>query len=320
MIMDDEFARIDWLAQRFGWDRSDPSTRSVPLGIGDDAAILDFDGRAAVVTVDTQVEDVHFRRRMLSEAELGARAIITAASDVWAMGTTPTAAVVAMALPSDFGDAAFRSLIDGIDDASRELELQIVGGNLSAASLLSLTTTVLGPAPRRVLTRAGAQVGDAIYVTGTLGAAALGLSILERSAAAPHAEAFAARWRRPPSHRAAITDFASIATAAIDLSDGLLQDLSHVCRASGVGAEVFADALPMATGYRETCRSLGLDALELSLTGGEDYEILFTAPVGSAPDGIATAIGSMQASQGIVVVDATGAPLELSRVGYRHFS
>lgn len=320
MTMDDEFEKIDWLTKRLSRSRMDASSVDVRLGIGDDAAIIDFGERPAVVTVDTQVEGVHFRRSLLSDAALGTRALIAAASDVWAMGARPGAAVVAMTLPAGYEDSAFRDLIEGIDEGARELGVQVIGGNLSGGPTLSITTTVLGPSPDRVLTRAGAEVGNRIFVTGTLGAAALGLAVLERAATHENSAAFAKRWRRPPSHGTGLSALTAGATAAIDVSDGFMQDLAHVCTASGVGAEVHAPTLPVAEGYHATCKALGLDPTELALTGGEDYEILFTAPEASIPDGVATAVGHVTEPSGIHVLDADGSAITLSGGGYRHFS
>ncbi|MEM8606721.1 MAG: thiamine-phosphate kinase [Myxococcota bacterium] len=320
MTTNDEFSKIRWLTERLGPRRPQDDAVEVRLGIGDDAAVVDFGGRPTVVTVDTHVEGVHFRRSMMSSAALGARAFLAATSDVWAMGATPSAAVVALTLPDDHDDSAFRALVEGLDEAAHACGAPIIGGNLSGASILSITTTVFGTCADRIVSRAGAEVGDVVYVTGTLGAAALGFAALEAGAVSPDTETFIARWRRPPSHAAIVESLRTGATAAIDVSDGLLQDLDHLCHASNVGATVRGNALPRAPGYDETCRRLGLDPLNLALTGGEDYEVLFCAPAGAAVPKDVTDIGRITEGPGIVVLNDLGKPVDVTETGFRHFS
>ena len=224
--MRDEFARIEWLKTRFDLDGE--STK-VLVGIGDDAAVIDFGNRPTIVTVDTQVEGVHFRADLLSCRELGYRAVVAAVSDVWAMAAMPTASVIALTLPADLSDDDFRALIDGLADAARATGARVIGGNLSQGSSLTATTTVFGLPISKSLTRRGAQPGDSIYVTGTLGSAALGLAVLEASRLdLEGARSFAERWRRPPLNGHAAAVLARIATAAVDVSDGCLQDLEHL--------------------------------------------------------------------------------------------
>lgn len=317
--MHDEFAKIDWLKERFS--QGTVPFSEVIVGIGDDAAVIDFGSRPAIVTVDAQVEDVHFRRELISCRELGRRAVIAAASDVWAMASTPSGAVVALTLPDAFTDADFRELIEGIAEASQLTGARIVGGNLSQGRLLSITTTVFGLPNEEAITRDGARPGDRVYVTGELGAAALGLAILEAGASGhEHAESFITRWRRPPTHGLVVEELARTATAAVDISDGCLQDLQHVCAASGVGAVVHASDLPMAPGHGDICAALGLDPVELALTGGEDYELLFTAPRDAEVRLPATSIGAIIEGREVRVLDDEGQPIQLGRTGYRHFS
>ncbi len=317
--MHDEFARIDWLKTRF--EKGDFPFSAVTLGIGDDAATVDFGNRPTIVTVDAQVEDVHFRRDWISCRELGRRAVIAAASDVWAMASSPCGAVVALTLPRAFAEADFRELIEGVAEASELTGAQIIGGNLSDGGSLSITTTVFGVPSERVVTRSGARPGDRIYITGELGGAALGLAVLEAGATdLEHAESFCERWRSPPLHGPIVERLARRATSAIDISDGCLQDLQHVCAASGVGAVIHGNDLPKAAGYEALCTMLGLDPLELALTGGEDYELLFTLPADTQVDVPATSIGEIAEGREVRILDREGKPIELDRTGYRHFS
>jgi thiamine-monophosphate kinase len=169
--------------------------------------------------------------------------------------------------------------------------------------------------------RAGARPGDAIYVTGTLGAAALGLAILEaRAFGLEHGLAFVERWKRPPINEYALDVLAAVATAAVDVSDGALQDLGHLCTASGVGAVLHAGSVPTAKGYQTICTALDLDPTKLSLTGGEDYELLFTAPQCSEAEAIGSTIGTVVEGEGTLVFDGAGAQIDLGRAGFRHFA
>lgn len=319
--MHDEFSKIEWLTSRLDLKTGSPDAAAIIVGIGDDAAVVDFGSRPAIVTVDTQVEGVHFKRDLIASRQLGRRAVVAASSDVWAMGSTPSAAVVALTLPNDFSDSDFRELIEGLAEASRQTGARIIGGNLSAGGLLSVTTTVFGIAVDRAVTRDGARPGDRIYVTGTIGAAALGLAMSQaKPSHIDRAADFITRWKEPPLHGRVARELAKTASAAIDLSDGCLQDLQHVCDASDVGALVRSADLPTAPGYQEGCRALGLDPVELALTGGEDYELLFTAPPDRAIPFQAAPIGTIVEDRGVCVVDGAGRPVELDHSGYRHFS
>jgi thiamine-monophosphate kinase len=316
--MHDEFEKIAWLKARF--ELGDPPDGSV-LGIGDDAAVFDFGERPTVVTVDTHVEGIHFRRDWLSPSELGARAMIAAVSDVYAMAAQAVGSVVALTLPPKYPEADFRSLIDGLADAARATGAAVIGGNLSGGPVLSITTTAFGHSAERALTRRGARVGDRIYATGALGASALGFRLLEAGRLdLEHAKSFIDRWRRPPIRAEVAGRLSDFATAAIDVSDACLQDLGHICRASEVGATLDAQALPTLLGFAETCAAIGADPLELALTGGEDYEILFTAAEVTKADAVATQIGVITADPILRVLDADGCAIPLRSDGFRHFS
>ncbi|RLB39670.1 MAG: thiamine-phosphate kinase [Deltaproteobacteria bacterium] len=316
--MRDEFAKIEWLKTRFDLDGD---SKKVLVSIGDDAAVIDFGNRPTIITVDTQVEDVHFRRDLISSRDLGFRAMVAAASDVWAMAAMPSAAVVALTLPPDFPDEEFRELIEGLAEAARITGARVVGGNLSQGASLSVTTTVFGLPIAEPVTRHGAQAGDSVYVTGTLGSAALGLAILQAGAPGlEHAASFVDRWKRPPTNGHVAKGLADFATAAVDVSDGCLQDLHHVCAASGVGATLRADAIPASPGYQSICEALELDPVVLALTGGEDYELIFTAPESSEASALGTKIGEIIDGSGVEVVDEAGRVIDIERTGFRHFS
>ena len=316
--MRDEFSKIEWLKARF---ELGDAPDGVLVGIGDDAAVFDFGGRASIVTIDTQVENVHFKPELISFGDLGRRAMVAAVSDVWAMGATPIAALAALTLPTTLAEHDFEALIEGMAEAATSTGARVIGGNLSGGSILSITTTAFGAPLGRPVTRRGARPGDSIYVTGTLGASALGLSVaMAKRLDLPGAQHFVERWRRPPINAHAARVISELATAAVDVSDGCLQDLRHLCRASEVGATLRADALPTDPRHVEVCTALGLDPRELALSGGEDYELLFTAPRSPAANEIATEVGVITEAVTVEVVDSDGRAVELPGAGFSHFS
>lgn len=302
---------------RLAFDR--PSA-DVTVGIGDDAAVLAPSGEACVLSVDAAFEGVHFRRAWASLPELGRRSFVAAMSDLAAMGARPRAALVALALPPGFSNDDVESLARGLAAAADEAGAPIVGGNLTRATELSITTTVVGSAPGRTLTRRGALPGEAVWVTGTLGAAALGLVALERERAddtqfAPYVR----RWRAPHARLTVGQRLVDLASAAIDVSDGLVIDLGRLARSSGVGVRLETELLALEPGFVQACAALDVDPLDLALGGGEDYELVFAAPVGSAVAAIATRIGAVVEGEGVEVALPDGTPVSLTKIGHDHF-
>lgn len=269
-----EFALIEALRRRVG--EPGPPWQ---IGIGDDAAVLrPRAGHDLVWTVDALVEDVHFRWRTSDPAALGAKCLAASLSDLAAMGATPLGCLLTLALPSD-RDERLAAFWRGLLGASRRCACPLVGGDTVRGPVWTLSLTALGQVPRgKALCRSGARPGDRILVTGSLGASALGLALLERGAErAPGAARFARRHRRPdPPWQAGDRLLRTgHATAAIDVSDGLGQDLGHVLDESGVGAELDLERLPLAPGARALCERHGLDPVALAFGGGEDFELLF---------------------------------------------
>jgi thiamine-monophosphate kinase len=313
--MADEFERITQLRARF----REGLSAHVLVGIGDDAAVLQADSANIVLSVDTAAEGVHFERHFADWPVLGARAFSAALSDLAAMGATPRAALSSLIVPNDLPEGAFDALNAGLAEAARAYACPIIGGNLCAGTQLSLTTTVVGAVHGAGLSRAQARAGDRIYVTGTLGSAALGLLLLQLRAA-ERGPAFVTRWQKPRARIAAGLQLRAVASAAIDISDGTLQDLGHLCRESGLGAELDAQRLPLDPGMRELASELGQDPSTLALCGGEDYELLYTVPADAREPGVGTYIGRMSDRTGPVrVLAADGSNLALQGRGYRHF-
>ena len=307
-----EFERIARIKGRLG-SREDAWVR---VGIGDDAAVLSPPaGCALVVTVDAQVEHVHFRREWLSWRDLGYRAVMAAGSDVAAMGAVPWSVVTALALPRTFDDDSLDALVDGIGEASEQLGAPVVGGNLSASSEVSLTTTVLGTVSGSPVSRAGARVGDGVWLAGPVGLAGVGLRRLMRASTCEEDVAVAA-WRRPTARIRDGQAMVGVAHAAIDVSDGLMQDLGHIAQASGVKIVVDAHSLLAGeTALESLAIEVGEDPLRLALGGGEDYALVALSPV--ALSGFRR-IGHVVAGEGVEIV-RDGRTLTIEPGGFNHF-
>lgn len=287
-------------------------------GIGDDAAILAAPGAPLVLTVDTQVEDVHFRKGYLSWHALGRRAYVVSVSDLAAMGAKPYAALAALTLPSYVDDAMFAELCDGMAEAATEIGAPIVGGNLSGGTLLSLTMTLIGTTHGQTLQRSGARLEHRIYVTGTLGAAALGLHCLEHGESSSEAQPFIQRWQRPQARINEGLRLNQVASAAMDLSDGLFIDLQRLCQASSVGARIYGNRLPLEPNQRALSQHLGLDSASMAIHGGEDYELLYTcAEEHAIAAQLGTCIGEItDAAHGVQYLDAEGRAVTLTAPKY----
>jgi thiamine-monophosphate kinase len=310
------------LIRRF-FDRPAPQ---LVRGIGDDCAILaPTPGHQWLVSTDMLVEGRHFLSTVNPEA-LGHKALAVNLSDLAACGATPRAVFLALALPradADWLEAFARGLF-ALADAHG---VSLAGGDTTAGPL-NLCITAMGEAPTgQALLRSGAQVGDAIWVSGTLGDARLALEAF-RGTVALTGEAFAAtrqRMERPTPRVALGQALRGLATSAIDVSDGLLGDLGHVLSASGVGAELWVDALPCS----EHLAGQALPVQRLcTLTGGDDYELVFTAPgerddavreAAQRADAPVTRIGRITAEPGLRCVDADGQPVAAPGASFDHF-
>ena len=283
-------------------------------GIGDDAAVLRVpDGERLVATTDTAVDRVHFRREWCSPGEIGYRATVAAISDIAAMAATPLGVLVALAIPDEWLPS-IDALAEGIGDAAAASGTVIVGGNVTRADALTVTTTVLGHADQPLL-RSGARVGQAVYVTGRFGGPAAAVASWS-AGAAPNAE-WRERYVKPVARLAEARWLAAHgATSAIDISDGLLADLEHVAHASGVALEIDLDRLPVFGGI----------ALEQASRGGDEYELAVTAPPGLDGDAFRssfgiplTAIGMVRDGDASVIATAAGGRVAPGG-GWDHFS
>lgn len=307
-----------------------PRHGRVRWGPGDDAALITTARRPLLLTTDALVEVVHFRRSWLSAHALGRRAYEVNASDVAAMGGRPVAALLALSARPDLPATELRGIVAGVRDRARASGAALAGGNLTAGPVLSLTVALLGEVVGRAVGRGGGRPGDRLFVTGTLGGAALGLRLLMRRSDVRGRRAGAIRcWQRPVARLRAGAMLArrDLASAMIDISDGLLVDAERICESSRVGAVVRLDRLPFARVLADEPTAV---ARRLALSGGEDYELLFAVPP-ARMRALARAygelgcpireIGELVRGRGVRVVDAHGRSLPLpERRGHAHFT
>lgn len=266
-------------------ERLPPPGPRVLLGSGDDAAIT-LPGGATATSIDALLDGVHFRRATATLTQIGRKALASALSDLAAMGAEPGEAYVAVGVPADLEEEGCLELIDGIATLAVETGTTLAGGDVTRAPVLTLAVTVVGHAASAgdLIARAGAQPGDALVLTGEIGAAAAGLLLLERpelAASVPARTAALLRGRQldpTPRLGAGHALAAAGARAMIDLSDGLGGDATHLASASGVGLRIDAAQLPLARGVAEVATAAGRDPLELAVAGGEDYELLAALP------------------------------------------
>ncbi|QDE40725.1 thiamine-phosphate kinase [Luteibacter pinisoli] len=297
----------------------------VVTGIGDDAAVVSIPaGRELAIAVDTLVEGIHFPVGTAA-ADIGWKALAVNLSDLAAMAATPAWALLALTLPTP-DEAFIDGLARGFAELATPFRLALIGGDTTRGPL-TVSVTVHGfTTPGQALLRSGARVGDVVMVTGTLGDAAAGLRCLAEADTTPYASLID-RLNRPTPRVAAGQALRGIATACIDVSDGLVADLGHICKQSGVGVEIDPALLPrssaMLTHFHDA------DALDFALAGGDDYELCFTVPADRASEVAAdlsrvgcgaTRIGRVVEGAGVHLVDGTGQVRTPDRAGWNHFA
>ena len=308
----------------------------VPVGIGDDAAVLTLaPGQFLLATTDLLMEEVDFRRRSASPYDIGWKAMAVNLSDIAAMGGTPRYALAAVALPEKFSVEEVDGLYDGMKALAGLHGVELVGGDTSASpDGMVITLTLLGEAARPIL-RSGAQPGDLLMVTGSLGLSAAGLALLEKSPQGVSSgdEEIALNAHRRPTPRIREGQWLSrdgTVHAMIDLSDGLATDLRHIADESKVSAVVKIDRLPIPPAVSRIAKASRRDPLALAVTGGEDFELLISVPPVREAEflrrfadetGTAlTVIGEVTAGPPKVeFLDGSGNPVELGE-GYDHFA
>ncbi len=327
-----EFRLVELLARiaEEGQGKQSAHRQRLVIGIGDDAAAWRSDALITLATVDCLVQDVHFTLDMTTWNELGWKALAISLSDIAAMGGVPQYVIVSLGLPGDTEADDVADLYRGIIKLGNRFGVVIIGGNVSDATIAFISTTVLGSATGQdnILTRSAARAGDRIAVTGNLGAAAAGMKMLkQKMPLGPEDSASLRQAFLRPCPRIAEGQFLAEqgVNAAIDISDGLIADLSHLCRASRAGARIDIDRIPI---HPAAKNGFGDRSLEMALSGGEDYELLFTASTGvidrvktraSFP---VTVIGEVVADKTgmVTLVDREGRPYKPAGTGWQHFA
>jgi len=305
-------------------------------GIGDDAAVVRGGANVlTLLTTDMLVEGVHFNLDYISAGELGGKALAVNVSDIAAMGGTPRWSLLSLGLPADMEVGLLDDFYEGLIAAGNRFGVELAGGDtVTSPGGMIINVALYGEADLDdVIYRNGASPGDRLFVTGTLGDSASGLELLKkgvrRSGCYPCEAALIERHLAPEPRlkESALVVSGKLASAMIDISDGLLQDLGHICRESGVGARVWAEKVPLSEAFVEAEKKHGLGEM-LPLSGGEDYELLFAVPEGKMGvlescrhlfgSGLSE-IGEICEGSEVSIFDGRGLPLYLPEGGYDHF-
>lgn len=320
-----EFGLIEMISQLIGT----PAKDKIVLGIGDDATAWRSDSGVEFATIDTLIENVHFTLDTITYQELGWKSLAVNVSDIAAMGGVPLYALVSLGLPSNTDVDEIKRLYEGMLELANECGITIAGGDVVKAPQIVISISVTGKASGdSILKRSAAQPGDQIAVTGYLGTSAAGLKMLfEKSKFDEETTSLLRKAHQQPQPRVleGLTLVKSGVKSAIDLSDGLMSDLGHICEMSGVGANINIDDVPIHHVVKDCFKE---SAIELALSGGEDYELLFTAkpeiidkvkqlmtiPITVIGDIISEHAGNM------MLLNANGSMFNLEKEGWNHFS
>ncbi len=282
-----EFALIEHLTHNFK-----PALKSTVKAIGDDAAVIQFKDKQAVISTDLLIEGVHFDLSYMPLKNLGYKAVVVNLSDISAMNARPTQIMVSIAVSNRFPVEALEELYEGIGLAAKKYKVDLVGGDTTSSSkgmLISITAIGQADAPQ-IVYRSGAKANDLLVVSGDLGAAYLGLQVLEREKAVfkvnPENQpdltpyTYLVERQLKPEARTDIIELLEVLqvrpTSMIDISDGLSSEILHLCRQSKVGCNVYEDKLPLDPSVISGCEEFRIDSTLVALSGGEDYELLFT--------------------------------------------
>jgi thiamine-monophosphate kinase len=320
-----EFGLIERIAARAS------RNAGVKIGIGDDAAAIEpTAGLATLITTDMLLEGVHFDLSFSDPLTLGRKSLAVNLSDIAAMGGIPRYFLLSLAAPRHMSVDFLDRFINGVLEMGKRFGVSLVGGDTcSSQQGMIISVTVIGEQyPDLVVSRSGARPGDLVCVTGTVGDSALGLSLLQTglrdgAAISRHLDP------TPRVREGMMLAEAKLPSAMTDISDGLLADLGHILDLSGVGARLFLDKLPLSADYLERYSAASQDIYSLPLSGGEDYELLFT----TSPGNIATVqallkesgtgcavIGEIDAAAGLFMLTASGREYTRAERGYDHFS
>ncbi|MEK7307994.1 MAG: thiamine-phosphate kinase [Nitrospirota bacterium] len=295
------------------------SSPEILKGIGDDAAAVKIKSQITLITTDMLLEGIHFNLSFTTFYQLGYKTLAVNISDILAMGGKPRYFLLGLGLPATYLARDIDELYSGIMKLAKKFKVAVIGGDTCASGKgLVLSGTLLGEA-NGIITRSGARPGDAIFVTDTIGDSAMGLMLMKKlkiknsKALSPDIRTLIKKHLMPEPRALKKT---SGITSMIDVSDGLLIDLSHICDESNAGALIYIDKIPISKGLALAAKKMGADPLEFALKGGEDYILLFTAPSDIKINAIR--IGEI-IKKGRFLVDARGRKIPFKAEGYEHF-
>lgn len=330
-----EFGLIDHLTKHF-----EIKNKSSITGIGDDAAVLDFDQKQVVVSTDMLVEGVHFDLAYMPLKHLGYKAVMVNLSDIYAMNAKATQITVSLAVSNRFPLEALEALYAGIETAAKIYNVDVIGGDTTSSTTgLILSVTAIGEVDSKdVVYRKGAKPNDLIVVTGDLGGAYMGLQVLEREKevfkvnpqSQPDLEPYTyiiERQLKPEARKDVIELFKSLdvkPTSMIDVSDGLSSETMHLCKQSNVGCELYENKIPLDPQVISTCEEFDIDSTTIALNGGEDYELLFTIDQGDYPkikgNPNFTVVGFIKEKEaGMQLITRAETSIELKAQGWNSF-
>jgi thiamine-monophosphate kinase len=318
-----EFGLIEMIAKTVGKTGGD----TVLIGIGDDAACWRAEG-LQLATTDTLIENVHFDFKNITWRELGWKSMAVNLSDIAAMGGRPRYALVSLGIPRDTEVESVVDLYKGMIELAKKFEVRIIGGDTVAAPVTAITLTIIGEAEDEdgMLKRSSAKPGNLIAVTGCFGASAAGLAMMQRKLTfdkKTETTLREAHFKPTPRINEGRTLVKYGVKAAIDVSDGLVGDLGKLCLSSGVGAKLYSDRIPI---QPAVLKSFGNEAVKLALTGGEDYELIFTAPqkivnvIKRELTCPVTVVGEIVKGKSVEVLDEDGNEFSWRSAGWDHFA
>ena len=257
-----------------------PSDPALLQGIGDDVAVIEMRGKVLLVTTDILIDGIHFDRSWIDPYCLGKKALMVNLSDIAAMGGVPKYFLISLGLPKNLSLSFISLFYRGLKEGTKRFQVDLIGGDTSLSQKIVINICLLGEGKKEdLLLRRGAKVGNDLFVSGTLGDAALGLKILQKEGLVGRPRGLIEK-HLSPSPRIELGQALArhrLATAMIDVSDGLLIDTTHLLEESGVGARIWEDRIPLSRSYRKWIHPYSKDFYQVALTGGEDYELLFTA-------------------------------------------
>ncbi|GMT48426.1 MAG: thiamine-monophosphate kinase [bacterium] len=304
-------------------------SEDVIVGIGDDAAALDIQGRTLLISTDTMTEGIHFDLTLVTPYQVGFKLVSSNVSDIFAMGGRPKWSLLSMTLPPDTEKSFLDSFLEGISAGIKRYGLDLVGGDITGSrNSFTVSLTISGMAEKRVIRRSGASVGDRLYLSGPVGEASCGLELLKRLGRSVNLERgeelqLSLKWESAGPllmrfllpEACDVSEYSEYITSMIDISDGLFLDLTRLCRESSVGVRLYEEKIPVTEALGEVSAFLGKAPYGFITSGGEDYQQLFTS---REPLSRFIEIGEIT-DRGLYIVRRDGSEEEIRPEGYQHF-